>query len=141
MRLTDETNQIFQFETGEFHVTFLYNSVASSTPWELIIANNFGQLIPLFLEIYELLKQPIFNSSSATIGNISVFHHQNAIGYHTADNSREYLQSHRTVNSIVSLSNLSNHPICYLSSPIPGISQCSRQRHGHQRRDERERNA
>ena len=73
-------------------MTFLYDSVAAtSTPWEIIIANNFGELIPLFLEIYELLKRPIFNSSSATIGNYSVFHHQNAIGYHTNTNtSREY---------------------------------------------------
>ena len=72
-------------------MTFLYDSVATSTPWEIIIANNFGELIPLFLEIYELLKRPIFNSSSATIGNYSVFHHQNAIGYHTNNNtSREY---------------------------------------------------
>lgn len=49
----------------------------------MIITNNFGELIPLFLEIYDLLKRPIFNSSSATIGNYSVFNHQNAISYHT----------------------------------------------------------
>ena len=72
---------------GEFHITFLYNSNASSTPWEMIIANNFGQLVPLFNEIYDLLKMPIFNSSSATIGNFSVFHHQNAISYHTNNTS------------------------------------------------------
>ena len=71
--------------------------MASSTPWEMIVANNFGELIPLFLEIYDQLKRPIFNSSSATIGNYNVFSHQNAIGYH-GNNSGKFLASSRILS-------------------------------------------
>jgi len=92
---SDRVTPFFHCLDGEFHITFLYDSAIRQTqttpakPWEMIIANNFGELIPLFLEIYDLLKRPIFNSSQATIGNFSVFHHQNAIAYHPASQQQQ----------------------------------------------------
>lgn len=56
-------------------MTFLYND-PPATPWQLIIGNNFGDLVPLYKQVYDLIRTPSVSNNIPTIGMVNVFHNR-----------------------------------------------------------------
>jgi hypothetical protein len=77
---------------GEFSVTFLYND-PPSTPWHVVLANNFGDLIPLYKQVYDLIRTPSVNTSQPTIGNVNVFHNRVDSAPMITSGNNKHLQS------------------------------------------------
>lgn len=61
--------------TGEISVTFVYND-PPFTPWQVLIANNFGDLVPLYKQVYDLIRTPVIASNGHVIGSVNVFHNK-----------------------------------------------------------------
>lgn len=72
----DRVHPFFHLHDNEINVSFLYDAPHSS-PWQLLITKNFGDLLPLYKQIYDLIQQPFTNSNQqSTFGNVNIFHNR-----------------------------------------------------------------